>query len=141
MKSVAAQIQEGCDEVRLGDAERGVAILRKAHDRKPRDMKLQRCIADGYAKLNQWEAAANYYERLLTEYPRQPSALLGAAQANEALNRRTAARAFYGQLLALDPKNRSALAFFADDVRRREPEVLPPETTRPRTTTGAASPK
>lgn len=117
----AALIDEGCREVRMGDARRGVEQLLAAYDQAPRNMQLQWCVADGYAKLGKYESALRYYGDLLAENPRHAKALRGAAQANEYLNRRAAARALYERLLVVEPDSASARAFFASEEKRAAP--------------------
>jgi hypothetical protein len=116
--SVARQIDEGCRQVRFGDARHGVEQLLVAHDRAPRETLLLWCIADGYAKLGKYESALRFYNDLLEEHPLHVKALRGAAQANEYLNRRAAAAALYERLLVRAPKDPSALAFFASEAER-----------------------
>jgi tetratricopeptide (TPR) repeat protein len=118
---VATQIDEGCRQVRIGDARRGVEQLLAAHDRAPREMQLLWCIADGYTKLGKFESALRFYNDLLEEWPRHTKALRGAAQANEYLNRRAAAAGLYERLLVIEPDNGSARAFFASEVQRSQP--------------------
>ncbi|HEY0133138.1 MAG TPA: protein kinase [Nannocystis sp.] len=113
---VSEQIDEGCALVRGGDAKLGVEVLLKAHDRKPGDMRLLLCLADGHSKLENFQGAANFYERVLEKSSRHRIALLGAAQAYEAMNHRAAARVFYQQLLDQEPGNVSARAFFAEEA-------------------------
>jgi hypothetical protein len=117
-RSVAEQVDEGCRQVRFGDARRGVEQLLAAHDRAPGGMQLQLCIADGYAKLGKYESALRFYNDLLAEYPRHVKGLRGAAQANEYLDRRPAAAALYQRLLVHEPRDKSALAFFASEAER-----------------------
>ncbi len=119
--SVAKQVDEGCRQVRFGDARRGVEVLMAAHDRTPSGLQLQWCLADGYAKLGKYESALRFYNDLLAENPRHTKGLRGAAQANEYLNRRAAAAELYRRLLAQEPRDPSALAFFAGEAERREP--------------------
>ena len=113
--SVSDQIDEGCALVRGGDANLGVEVLLKAFDRKPGDMRLLLCLADGHAKNGNFQGAANFYERVLAKSGRHRIALLGAAQAYEGLSYRAAARVFYQQLQDQEPNNASARAFFAEE--------------------------
>ena len=115
MLSVSDQIDEGCALVRGGDANLGVEVLLKAFDRKPGDMRLLLCLADGHAKNGNFQGAANFYERVLAKSGRHRIALLGAAQAYEGLSYRAAARVFYQQLQDQEPNNASARAFFAEE--------------------------
>jgi hypothetical protein len=112
---VSDQIDEGCALVRGGDAKLGVEVLLRAHDRKPGDTRLLLCLADGHFKLENFQGAASFYERVLAKSSRHRIALLGAAQAYEAMNHRAAARVFYQQLLDQEPRNVSARAFFAEE--------------------------
>jgi hypothetical protein len=121
--SAATLIDEGCREVRLGDARRGVDQLMAAHDRAPRSLHLRWCLADGYAKLGKYESALRFYNDLLTETPRHAKALRGAAQANEYLNRRAAAAELYQRLLKIEPGNASARAFLAGEAERERDEA------------------
>jgi len=122
---VSTVIDEGCRQVRIGDARRGVDLLMAAHDRAPRDLQLQWCLADGYAKLGKYESALRYYSDLLAENPRHSKALRGAAQANEYLNRRAAAAALYERLLVQEPNSASAKAFFAGEAQRAAGQLRP----------------
>ena len=115
----ADQIAEGCQQVSRGDAEKGVAELLKAHDRVPGDMQLLLCLGDGYAKLGRYDSAAIFFDRLLDRWPRHVKGLLGAAQANEGLNRRDKAGDYYRRLLEISPTNASAAAFFNEQERDR----------------------
>ncbi len=116
---LATLIDDGCREVRLGDARRGVKQLRAAYDRAPGELEVLWCLADGYAKLGKYESALRYYHDLLEESPRHAKALRGAAQANEYLDRREAAGEMYRRLLISDPDSASAKAFFAEEKRRK----------------------
>lgn len=116
--SAAEQIDEGCIQVRLGDAGRGVEMLTAAHDSKPGNIRLMMCLADGYMKLGKYESALSFYDKVLVASRRHTKALLGAAQANEALNRRTVAGQLYQRLLDEDPDNASARAFLAAEGKR-----------------------
>lgn len=116
---LSALISDGCREVRLGDARRGVEQLRAAYDRAPGELEVLWCLADGYAKLGKYESALRYYNDLLEESPRHVKALRGAAQANEYLDRRVAAGEMYRRLLLRDPDSASAKAFFAEEKRRK----------------------
>ena len=113
------QIAEGCHQVSVGDAEKGVAELLKAHDRAPGDMQLLLCLGDGYSKLGRYDSAAIFYERLLKRWSRHTKGLLGAAQANEGLNRRDKAAEYYRRLLEISPTNASAAAFFKQQEEER----------------------
>ena len=117
---LATLIDDGCREVRLGDARRGVEQLRAAYDRAPGELQVLWCLADGYAKLGKYESALRYYNDLLEESPRHTKALRGAAQANEYLDRRAAASEMYRRLLISEPDSPSALAFFAAEEKRRK---------------------
>ena len=125
----ADQIAEGCQQVSRGDAEKGVAELLKAHDRVPGDMQLLLCLGDGYSKLGRYDSAAIFFDRLLDRWPRHVKGLLGAAQANEGLNRRDKAGDYYRRLLEISPTNASAAAFFSEQERDRAQlgkAVVPP---------------
>jgi hypothetical protein len=113
-------IAEGCQEVSLGDAGKGVAVLLKAHDRLPGDLQLLLCLGDGYAKLGRYDSAAIFYNRLLDRWPRHVRGLLGAAQANEGLNRRDRAAEYYQRLVEINPNNVSAAAFFKEQEDERQ---------------------
>ena len=111
------QIDEGCRLVRAGDAARGLETLLKAHDRKPGDLRVLHCLADGYYKSANYKSAANFYERMLNGNGRNRIGLLGAAQSYEALNQRVVAGIYYQRLLSQEPGNPSAKAFFAEEFR------------------------
>jgi len=118
--SLIDQIDEGCRLVRAGDARLGLETLLKAHDRKPGDLRVLHCLADGHYKSGNYQSAANFYERMLSGSGRNRIGLLGAAQSYEALNQRAAAGMYYQRLLSQEPRNPSAQAFFAEQSKLKE---------------------
>jgi hypothetical protein len=105
-------VDAGCDQVRYGDAGKGVALLLAARERAPRHKQTLLCLADGYAKQDRQFEALNYYQQVLSQYRRDRRALLGSAMANESLGRRDLAAYYYREVLKYEPGNRSAEAFF-----------------------------
>jgi tetratricopeptide (TPR) repeat protein len=107
-----------------------VQLLKRARDERPRDVKLLTCLADGLYMIGEWRQAESSYLRLIEEYPRNKNGYLGVARANEMQGRNDRAADFYRQVLAIDPKNRTALTFL--DATGRAPSRDPAQTLPPR---------
>ncbi len=117
--TIDQQIDDGCAQVAHGNAETGIAELLAAHDRRPTDVRMLLCIADGYEKTNRWDSAASFYARVIARSPRHIKALRGIARCNEYLNRRGIARMYYERLLQIQPSDPAAQAFMAAEQRGR----------------------
>ncbi len=65
-------------------------------------------IAAGYAQRGLYRQAARYYQAAAQEQPRHVPALLGLAQAKEALGERAEAKEWYERVLEIEPNNPEA---------------------------------
>ncbi|HEY8375099.1 MAG TPA: protein kinase, partial [Nannocystis sp.] len=79
--SLAERIDDGCIEVKVGNAEAGVRTLSAAFNDAPRNVKLLGCLAQGMDQIANYTQAEHFYQLLLQQSgPRNKVALLGLAQ-------------------------------------------------------------
>jgi tetratricopeptide (TPR) repeat protein len=104
-------VAQGCKDVRSGDAEGGLAKLRKAFDIKPGSTKVTLCMAEGQDKLGRTASAAALVDRVLRSSPSNVKALLLAAKLADKTGNKAAALAHYRKVLEVQPDNAKAKAY------------------------------
>jgi tetratricopeptide (TPR) repeat protein len=108
---VATMIDEGCAKVRGGNAQAGLELLTKAHDRKPGDPEITLCLAEANDALGRSSTALSLAERVLRVRPRDKKARLLAGKLEAKAGNDGAAREHYGMVLQIDPGESTAKAW------------------------------
>jgi hypothetical protein len=112
---VSDQIDEGCALVRGGDAKPASRCLLRAHDRKPATRACCCASPTDTSSSKNFRAPPSFYERVLARGSRHRIALLGAAQAYEAMNHRAAARVFLSAVARPGAQERVGAGLFAEE--------------------------
>ena len=106
-----ALLAEGCRLARGGDAQKGFAVLKKAHDMQPGGAKVTLCMAQAQARLGNTASARALADRVLRKAPQNKTALLFAAQLEADSGNAAGAKRLYERVLAVDPGNAKAKAY------------------------------
>lgn len=104
-------LAEGCKLARAGDANKGFAMLKKAHDMQPGGAKVTLCMAQAQARLGNKPSARALVDRVLRKTPQNKQALLLAAKLEADSGDTAAAKRLYERVLAVDPENGTAKAY------------------------------
>ena len=104
-------ISRGCDKVDGGDSKGGVELLKRAVERRPKDIDILNCLATGLARLGNSSSALKYYERGVKASPNFKPTLLGAAKMAAKLGRTGVAVGYYRRVLAIDSGHAKARAY------------------------------
>jgi tetratricopeptide (TPR) repeat protein len=106
-----ALLAEGCRLARGGDAQKGFAMLKKAHDMQPGGAKVTLCMAQAQARLGNVASARALADRVLRKAPQNKTALLFAAKLEADSGNAAGAKRLYQRVLDVDPQNGTAKAF------------------------------
>lgn len=107
-ESASKLIDRGCSKVEGGSAADGIAMLKKALEKRPGDLDALLCMGNGHAALGEHGNALRFYQRALDRSPNMMSALQGAARSAAKLGRKEQAVRLYKRLLEHDPGHDAA---------------------------------
>ena len=94
-------------KVDSGDAAGGVDHLKRAIERRPRDIDALTCAGQGFSALGRTNTALRYFERAIAVSPSYTPAVIGAAKMSAKLGRTSQAVSHYRRVLELDPSTDS----------------------------------
>ena len=110
-KDFETLLTEGCKLARTGDAEKGLALLRDAHDMQPGGTKVTLCMAEAHERLGRDASARAMCDRVLRKNPNHKQANLLMAKLAVASGDKATALKHYRRVLESDPENAKAKAY------------------------------
>jgi tetratricopeptide (TPR) repeat protein len=113
--SVERLIDRGCEEVESGNATQGINLLRKAQEKRPKDVDVLVCLGEGHKRLGTHSKALNFFESALAVSPRYGAALRGAARAAKASGDKKKALDYYQRVLEQEPRNAEARQYVKEN--------------------------